>query len=630
MAIMAARLAIRAFWPVQAGNSAWLTWLVTLVALLVMASGGTAEARTAKIALVVSGDEQMQADLKELVERFEKDQPLSGDSLGLLQGAQAALARINTALRSRGYYDATMTATVDGRPIAEAGAIDAIDARPENEPISFAFNIATGPRYRIGDVAIRPPTAQASLPAIDRAKLGLAPGDPADASAILEAQDKLITELRKEGYALASIKRDVVVNHATREATVTFVAETGPLARMGPVRFSGTDKVDTVWLQRRVPFKEGEPYDPTKVDALRGKLTSLGVFNAVRIKPATALDANGELPIDVELTDRPSRSIGFGISYETQLGFAVSGFWTHRNLFGQAESLRLTAELTHIGQGYAILDTGFAFRAAFRKPDWWLGGQDARLEAAGLREVLDAYTRNAVTAYAGLDRTFSPRWQARFGLAGEASRITRNGITMDYQLVGLPLSILFNHANSDLNPTEGYRVDLDVTPWVYSRDFFTVIRLTGRHYFDISEDGRSVLATRASLGTEPAVSIGGIPPDKYFYAGGGGSVRGFVYQSAGPRDNFNNPLGGASLFEANVEFRQRFGKSWGAVAFVDAGSAYPYFIPDFSLFAPRVGAGLGARYYTDFGPVRVDVGFPLNRREGDPAFGVYVSLGQAF
>jgi translocation and assembly module TamA len=630
MEIMPACRAIRVFSPLRAGESAWLAWLVALAALFVIAPGESAEARTAKIALVVSGDEQMQADLKELVERFEKDQPLSGDSLGLLQGAQAAAARINTALRSRGYYDATIKATVDGRPIAEAGALDAIDARPENEPVSFAFDVTTGPRYRVADVAIRPPNAQTSLPGIDRARLGLSPGDPADASAILEAQDKLLTELRKQGYALASIKRDVVVNHATREATVTFVAETGPLARMGPVRFSGSDKVDMVWLQRRVPFSEGEPYDPAKVEALRGKLTSLGVFNAVRIKPATTLDANGELPFDVELTDRPSRSIGFGVSYETQLGFAVSGFWTHRNLFGQAESLRLTAELTHLGQGYAILDTGFAFRAAFRKPDWWFAGQDARLEAAGLREVLDAYTRNAVTAYAGFDRTFSPRWQARLGIAGEASRITHNGITMDYQLVGLPMSILFNHANSDLNPTEGYRFDLDVTPWVYSRNFFTVMRLTGRHYFDFSEDGRSVLATRASLGSEPAISIGAIPPDKYFYAGGGGSVRGFVYQSAGPRDAFNNPLGGASVVEANVEFRQRIGKSWGAVAFVDAGSAYPYFLPDFSLFAPRIGAGVGARYYTDFGPVRVDVGFPLNRREGDPAFGIYVSLGQAF
>ena len=291
MEIMPAHRATRAFWPFQVRESAWLTWLLALAALLAVAAGGSAEARTAKIALVVSGDEQMQADLKELVERFEKEQPLTGDSLGLLQGAQAAAARINTALRSRGYYDATITATVDGRPIAEPGALDAIDARPDNEPISFAFDIATGPRYRVADVAIRPPNAQTSLPGIDRAKLGLSPGDPADAAAILEAQDKLITELRKQGYALASIKRDVVVNHATRDSTVTFIAETGPLARMGPVRFSGSDKVDMVWLQRRVPFKEGDPYDPAKVEAMRGKLTSLGVFNAVRIKPAATLDA---------------------------------------------------------------------------------------------------------------------------------------------------------------------------------------------------------------------------------------------------------------------------------------------------------------------------------------------------
>jgi translocation and assembly module TamA len=604
--------------------------LFAMAAMLVASFACNAEARTAEIALVVSGDERMQADLKELVERFQKDQPLSGDSLGVLQGAQAALGRINTALRSRGYYDATIKATVGGQPITEAGALDAIDARPENEPISFAFDVTTGPRYRITDVAIRPPGAQASLPGIDRSAIGLAPGDPADASAILEAQDKLLTELRKQGYALASIKRDVVVNHATHEATVTFIAETGPLARMGPVRFSGSDKVDMVWLQRRVPFKEGDAYDPAKVEALRGKLTSLGVFNAVRIKPAGTLDANGELPFDVELTDRPPRSIGFGVAYETQYGFSVSGFWTHRNLFGQAESLRLTGELNRIGSGLAILDTGFAFRADFRKPDWWVPEQDLRLEAAALREVYNAYTRNGVTGYAGLDRIFSPHWQGKAGLAADASNVYRNGIWMQYSMIGLPLSVLYNRANSDLNPTAGYRVDLDVTPWVYSRDFFTIIRLTGRGYFDFSESGRSVLATRASLGTEPTIQIAAIPPHKLFYAGGGGSVRGFVYQTAGPLDNFNNPLGGASVFEANVEFRQRFGESWGAVAFVDAGSAYPWFLPDFSIFAPRVGAGVGVRYYTSFGPVRLDVGVPINKRDSDPPFGVYVSLGQSF
>lgn len=592
------------------------------------------EARDAKIVLTVSGDERMSSDLEELSQDFQKQQPLTGDALGILQGAQAVAAQMNTALRSRGFYDATINATIEGRPIADASALEALEARPEADQATVDITIDTGPRFRIGSIAIRPPGAQQSLPGIDRAELGIAPGDPADAAAIIAAQNKLLDQLRKEGHALATIKdREVIIDHATREAEVTFVAEPGPLAKMGPVRFTGTEKVDTVWLQRRVPFKEGEPYSPAKVEELRGKLTSLGTFNAVRLKPATELDANGELPIEAELTDRLQRSIGFGVSYETQLGFAVEGFWVHRNLFGQAESLRLSGEINHIGQGYAILDTGFAFRTAFRKPDWWLPGQDLRLEAAALREVVPAYTRKAATFYGGFDRIFSPRWQGRLGLAAEIADITRNGITQSYRMLGLQGTVLYDRANSDLDPTRGYRIEFNVQPWIDTGpggDFFSILRLTGRHYWDIAEPGRTVLATRASFGTEPATSIGGIPPDKLFYAGGGGSVRGFVYQKAGPLDAYGNPLGGASVVEANVELRQRIGKAFGAVVFVDAGSAYPDLLPNFSQLAPRVGAGVGIRYYTDFGPIRADVGIPLNRRPSDPPFGIYVSLGQAF
>ena len=576
----------------------------------------------------------MRDDLKQLVEDFEKAQPLSGDSLALLQGAQAVLARVNTALRSRGFYDARSTATIDNHPVDEAAALDAIEARPEADPITLALTVDTGPRFKVGSIAIRG-AEPASLPAIDMSKLGLAAGDPADAAAILAAQDMVLTAFRKQGYALASVKREVVIDHATREAEITFTVTAGPIARMGPVSFSGTEKVNTAFLQRRVPFKQGELYDPGKVDTLRGKLTSLGVFNGVRIQPATALDANGELPFDVSLTDRLPRSIGFGLSYETQLGFAVSGFWVHRNLFGEAESLRLTGEINHIGQGALITDTGVALRADFRKPDWWLPGQDGRATAEAVREVLPAYRRNAVALTAGIDRIISPVWQVRVGLTGEVEQTeqTSAGFWRNFQLLGAPVSVLMNKANSDVDPTKGYRVQLDVTPYVdfgSNNDYFTIIRLTGRAYLDFSETGRSVLALRASFGTEPTDNIAGIPPDKLFYAGGGGSVRGFVYQTAGPRDAFNNPLGGASVVEGSVEFRQRFGKSLGAVAFVDAGSAYPDILPNFSLFAPRIGAGVGARYYTDFGPIRLDVGFPLNAREGDPPFGIYVSLGQAF
>jgi len=606
--------------------------LAALLILMVLCS--EVEARTARIALTVNGDEQMGADLKQLVEEFEKSQPLTGDSLALLQGAQAVLARVNTALRSRGFYDGRTTATVDNRPVDEPAALDAIDAHPEADALTFTFTVDTGPRFKIDSIAVRGATA-ASLPDIDMSKIGLATGDPADAAAIIAAQDLVLGQFRKQGYALASIKREVVVDHATRGAEVTFLVTTGPVARMGPVTFSGSDKVNPAFLQRRVPFKEGELYDPAKVEALRGKITSLGVFNAVSLKPASALGPNGELPIEVQLTDRPPRSIGFGASYETQLGFGVSAYWVHRNLFGEAESLRLTAELNHIGQGLTVTDTGFLLRADFRKPDWWLPGQDGRAMAEVMRAVLPAYFRNAVDGTVGVDRVISPVWTVRAGVAADFAqeRYVSNPVFQTYDLIGLPVTVLMNQANSDLDPTRGWRLQLDAIPWIDvgpNNDFFASLRLTARSYFDLGEPGRSVLALRASLGSEPSSNVSNIPPSKLFYAGGGGSVRGFVYQSAGPRDAFNNPLGGASVVEASVEFRQRFGQSFGAVAFVDAGSAYPGTWPDFSLFAPRVGAGVGARYYTGFGPVRLDVGFPINRREGDPAFGIYVSLGQSF
>ncbi|MBV8190098.1 MAG: outer membrane protein assembly factor [Alphaproteobacteria bacterium] len=606
--------------------------LQVLTAMVVFCA--SAEARTAHIVLSVTGDEAMSKDLQQLIEQFQKDQPLTGDSLSLLQGAQAALARVNTALRSRGFYGGRATATIDNRPVGEPAALDAIDAHPDTQDIAVDMAVETGPRFTVDNITIRGSSAAASPP-IDMSKIGLAKGDPADAATIIAAQDNVLTQFRGEGYALASVKREVVIDHATRGADITFTVTTGPIARMGPVTITGTDTVDTAFLQRRVPFKEGEVYSPAKVEALRGKFTSLGVFNTVSITPAKQLNANGELPFDVRVSDRPPRSIGFGVAYETQLGFAVNAFWVHRNLFGHAESLRLSGELNHIAQGLTVVDTGFRLRADFRKPDWWIPEQDGRASAEIVREVLPAYYRNAVGLTGGIDRIISPIWTVRAGVAGEISqeRFVSNPVWGYYDLIGLPATVLMNQANSDLDPTSGWRLQLDATPYVDvgpNNDFFAILRLTARSYFDLGEPGRSVLALRGSFGSEPSSNIANIPPSKLFYAGGGGSVRGFVYQSAGPRDAFNNPLGGASVIEANVEFRQRLWKSLGAVAFIDSGSAYPGMVPDFSLFAPRVGVGVGARYYTSFGPIRLDVGFPVNPQSGDPPFTIYVSLGQAF
>jgi translocation and assembly module TamA len=593
-----------------------------------------ARARTADISLTVSGDPEISNELKTFNEGLDKDQPLTGDSLTLLQGAQSRHAEIAQALRSRGYYDARVSATVNGRSVEDWEALDAIERQPESDKTPIKIDVVSGPIYKVGDIEIQGPPDIVGPPSLDRSKLALALDKPADAAVILATGDQVLSQIRDRGYALASVTRkEVVVDHATRKVSVTYVVAAGPPTRMGRVRFEGTDKINIVYLQRRVPFEQGEPYKPAKLDALRDRLTSLGVFNAVRIQEGTALDASGELPIDVSLVDRPSHTLGFGAGYETLRGFSVNGYWLHRNLFGEAESLRLSAEVNHIGQGALLEDFGYSFKVDFRKPDWWVKRQDATINAAAINEIYDAYHRQAMTLAMGLDRVLNPHWRVRAGVYGEVSQIERYGIWGTYQLIGLPLQVNLDQSNSDVDPTRGYRLTLNVTPFAdftQGGNLFAILKLVGTTYVDLTGDGRSVLAGRAAFGAIPGGTSAHIPFDKLFYAGGGGSVRGFAYQSAGPRDAFNNPLGGASLIETSLEFRQRIGSSFGAVAFVDAGSAYTETLPTLSQPLPRLGAGVGLRYYTDFGPVRLDVAVPLNKRESDASFGLYVSIGQAF
>ena len=137
-----------------------------------------------------------------------------------------------------------------------------------------------------------------------------------------------------------------------------------------------------------------------------------------------------------------------------------------------------------------------------------------------------------------------------------------------------------------------------------------------------------VLAGRIRLGTIVGAPRDAIAPSRRFYAGGGASVRGYGYQDIGPRDPNNEPIGGRSLTEFSVEARVRTFGNFGVVPFLDGGNIYTSPLPKFSEF--RFGTGLGVRYYSSFGPIRIDVGTPINPQPGDPRIAVYVSLGQAF
>jgi translocation and assembly module TamA len=260
--------------------------------------------------------------------------------------------------------------------------------------------------------------------------------------------------------------------------------------------------------------------------------------------------------------------------------------------------------------------------------------QDALANAAAVNEIFDAYQRKAITLLLGIDQILNPQWRFRVGVSGEVSQIQRYGIWGDYKLVGLPGQVIYNRANSDVDPTEGFRITFNAAPYVdltHSGDLFAILKLVGTAYLNVSGDGRSVIAGRAAFGSIPGGTNANIPFDKLFYAGGGGSVRGFAYQSAGPARRLQQSLGLAPAWSRAASNTANASASHGAPCCSSMPAALHRHAAQLFRNSRRGSAPAPAvRYYTDFGPARLDLGFPLNKRDGDAPFGVYVSIGQAF
>jgi translocation and assembly module TamA len=371
----------------------------------------------------------------------------------------------------------------------------------------------------------------------------------------------------------------------------------------------------------------GQPYSPEREETTRRELVALGAFDRVRARAAERLDASGALPVEFEVTERPRRAVGFAAAYETNYGPTVQAYWEHRNLFGNAERLRLQAEVSRLGTGGGTEDVNYRLSANLRRPGLFDGRTTLVLDLAAVRERLEAYDRDAVTASAMFEYRVSERLTLQAGPSFEIGEIGRRG-----DFTPFTLGARYDTTDSLLDPARGFRLAAAATPFYELEEggTFTRLRVNGSTYWDITGDRGTVLAFRGVVGSIIGGEQSTVPLDKRFYAGGGGSVRGFDYQSIGPRDPATGlPRGGLSLVEASAEVRQRISGAFGMVAFLDAGSVGQKETPSFNDFS--LGAGVGIRYATVVGPLRADIAIPLNR-EGDrgSSYGIYVGLGQAF
>lgn len=546
-----------------------------------------------------------------------------GESRNAPTSALEARRRANEAgtdailvLRSEGYY--------------------AYHVVPEvNENGQAIVTIETGPRFRIAVPLITwlgevpPEDVQA---AAERA-MGLREGDPGAAAAVVSARGAIVAAVRQRGYADATAQEGTpedpttIVDQASQTVIPEFRIEAGSLVRLDGVDLRTEGRTNPAWVRQLAPWEEGDVYDPADVAALERRLLDARVYQsvAVALAPADQSNEQGHRPVVVSLADQPRGILEVGAGWSTTEGIGLDGRYLRFNRFGRADTLTFIFRFARI---QSRVD------AELSLPHWRVADRTLRVGAGAYDNTTDAFDETGLNLRADITRHFAKTSYRTIGVAADVARLderfpvvrTRDLAT----LTGL-YALTWDGSNDPLDPTRGWKLDGRAEPTVSAGDgssFYLRVQAQGSAYLPLGQGDRTVLAGRLKLGSVVGATLFDIPASRRFYAGGGGSVRGYQYQGVGPRFVNNTPQGGLGLFEASFEVRRDIRQRWGAVAFVDVGSVSSSEAPDFS--NTSTGVGVGARYDLGFGPLRADLAIPLTRRAGDSAYQIYLSIGQSF
>jgi translocation and assembly module TamA len=549
--------------------------------------------------------------------------------------AREAAADALALLRSEGYYLPTVSAEVADGP-----------------PLRALVRIEVGPRFRFKSTAVdwRGPPPEAGAQAAARKGVDLADGAPGRAADVIAAEGRAVAALEKLGYADAKVEpRQVVVDDADQTVRPVLVIAAGERVRLDGVQVITKGRTNPAWVRGLAPWKSGDVYDSAKVAKLERRLLDVGVYDSVTVALAPKGEATGALrPVIVNIADRPKNTIELGASYSnapiyyteagvlagdlTGQGSGVDGKWITYNRLRRADTITLTGQIYDIQQKF---DVDLAL-PGWRRPD-----QVLRLGAGVTADQTPAFRDIDGGVRLTAERDFTKTTYVTLGGALDytdtreetAINLLARPVGQDLRLfivTGLA-GFALDRSDNYLNPTRGWQIQARIEPTAITGDeSLAYLKAVGQAsaYAPLDSSASTVIAGRLRLGSILGGQLPAVPADRRFFAGGGGSVRGYGYQAVGPRLSDNTPFGGLSLFESSFEVRRRLTDQWGLVAFADAGSVGEGQLPSFS--AVSTGVGLGLRYNLGFAPFRIDVATPLNPRKGDAAVQVYVSIGQSF
>jgi translocation and assembly module TamA len=568
---------------------------------------------------VSGGGDELRSELKDAMSMVDLLDTENPTPQALLAAAQADYGRLVAAMYAVGRFSPAVSITIDGR---EAAGISPFEAPGSIDLI--LVEVDPGSRFRFGQAEIAPLAEGTRIP--DSFRSGERAGTPPIRSAV----DAGVTGWRNAGHAKARlINQQITANHPNRELDVQLDLSPGPRLRFGDIAVTGNDTIRARRIREIAGIPQGAVFDPEEIAQAERRLRQTGVFNSVAISEAETVEPDETLDLNVQLAEQKPRRFGFGAEVSTQDGGKLSAFWLHRNLFQGAERLRVDGEISGIGTDENDID--YKLELTYGRPATFTPDTEFYLSASIEQLNEPGFNSNQASLSSGLTHRFSDELTGTFGLGYRYIDTEDAFGDREFQLLTATFGASYDTRNSTFNPTDGFYISATGVPFLGLDDSESGVQLTSdaRAYVGFGEDDRFVLAGRAQVGSVWGPDLEGTVPDYLFYSGGGGTVRGQPYQSLGVTANNGEFTGGQSFAAVSAELRTKVRGNIGLVGFYDAGM-----ITKDSGFAGdsdwHAGAGVGLRYDTGIGPIRVDVATPVTGDDAGQAYELYIGIGQAF
>lgn len=450
---------------------------------------------------------------------------------------------------------------------------------------------------------------------------------PAVSTEVVDAKEKLIKKFTEKGYPLAKISNEeVLVDQAQKSVSVELEVDSGPKAYFGQICLETNSNIKSRYIRNRIKWKKGELYSSETVKRTEKALYDTGLFSLASVTPATHVTDQDHIPITIELIDSKFNSFTLGGSFTTVWeGFGGQAGWQTRNLFSTGTDFAVNYEVNQKMQEAGL---------KYTFPDFLSKNQVIVLTSNVLNNNQPNFTEKAVKTDLYVERTLSTHFKTSLGAKFDQLETSRSDHNGYFSLFGIPFN--FNTQSSEnvlINPTQGGWANLNFVPFfsVNREDGnFTEVKIEGSIYQYLIPSRRIVVAMNMVFGSLFGESNFDIPAPYRYYAGSPNHLRGYPYHEISPLDAQNQPIGGRSIFLWSIESRFMIFKSIALVGFLDVGNVYANTWPTWS-DALLKSLGVGVRYFSFVGPLRLDIAFPMNRRPNiDKNYQIYFSFGQPF